>query len=97
MLSLEFGHEAVKKGVRCAATLVKVEIIVDNESYVVTGYGDDRLSLLNKHDIVIRKTRFACPRTMSVGCDRASLDLPRNMVRLLQDSTTTGLFRISIE
>ena len=89
--------EAVKKGVKSTGTLVKVEIIVDNESYVVTGYGDDRLSLLNKHDIVIRKTRFACPRTMSVGFDRASSDLPRSMVRLLRDSKKTGLFRVSIE
>jgi hypothetical protein len=89
--------EAVKKGVKSAGTLIKVEIIVENESYVVSGYGDDRLSLLNKNDIVIRKTRFACPRTMSVGCDRASSDLPRSMVRLLQDSTMTGLFRVSVE
>lgn len=89
--------EVVKKGVSRSDAAVKVEIIVGGESYSIQGFGDSRLSLLNKHDIVIRKTRFVCPRTMSVGCDKASSDIPRSMVKLLQDKETSGLLRVSVE
>jgi hypothetical protein len=34
---------------------------------------------------------------MSVRCDRASSDVPRNMVRLLQDKDAKGVFRITVE
>ena len=89
--------EVVKNGVSRSDTTVKVEIVVGGESYSIQGFGDSRLSMLSKHDLVIRKTRFVCPRTMSVGCDKASSDLPRSMVRLLQDAETCGLLRVSVE
>ena len=89
--------ERVRKGVQKSGSLVKFEVIVGNEKYSIQGRGDSRLTLLNKHDIVIRKTLFACPRTLSVGCDKASIDLPRTMVALLQDSNMTGLLRVSVE
>ncbi len=63
----------------------------------MAGRGDERLSMLNPHDIVIRKTNFACPRTVSVRCDKASSDVPRKMVKLLQDSNAKGIFRITVE
>ena len=90
-------HEAIRNGVKRPGAVVKVEIIVGNECFSIQGLGDNRLSLMNNHDIVIRKTQFACPRTLSVKCDRASIDLPRTMVRMLQDTATRGLFRVSVE
>ena len=76
---------------------VKIEIIVGNDVYAISGSGDERLTLNNLHDIVIRKTNFVCPRTLSVRCDRASSDIPRSMVERLQDPNTKGLFRITVE
>lgn len=89
--------DAVKKGLRNSESVVSMEIIVGNESFKIKGTGDSRLSLVDKHDVVIRKSRFVCPRTMSVKCDAASSDLPRSLVKLLQESTSTGLFRVSVE
>src|SRR5215216_1833734 len=68
-----------------------------DESFLILGMGDERLSMLNAHDIVIRKTTFVCPRTMSVLCDKASSDLPRKLVNMLQDQETKGIFRITLE
>ncbi|HEX9677397.1 DUF371 domain-containing protein [Nitrososphaera sp.] len=76
---------------------VKIEIIVGNDVYPITGNGDERLTLKNTHDIVIRKTNFVCPRTLSVRCDRASSDIPRKMVEELRNPVTKGLFRITVE
>ena len=87
----------IKKKVQDDSAVIRIELIVGNESYLISGRGDSKLTLVDTHDIVIRKTRFICPRTLSVGCDRASSDLPRGLVKMLQDSKTVGLLRISIE
>jgi hypothetical protein len=77
--------------------VVKIEIMAGGESFAINGMGDERLTLQNPHDIVIRKTNFVCPRTMSVKCDRASSDMPRKMVKILQDKDAKGIFRITVE
>ena len=89
--------EKIKRMLKLDDSVVRIEIIVGSESFLVTGKGDNRLTLLNQHDIVIRKSKFVCPRTMSVMCDKASSDLPRKMTRMLQDEGAKGLFRVSIE
>jgi hypothetical protein len=89
--------DAIKRRLRSDDAVLRIELLVGDESFVIHGSGDSRLSLLDRHDIVIRKTRFVCPRTLSVGCDGASSDIPRNMVRELQDDKARGIFRITVE
>ena len=89
--------ETLRKRLCSSGSVVKIEVMVGSESFVINGMGDERLTLQNPHDIVIRKTSFVCPRTMSIKCDRSSSDLPRQMVRMLQDSEAKGIFRITAE
>lgn len=89
--------EKIKHRLKLHDSVVRMEIIVENESFSFTGKGDNRLTLLNRHDIVIRKSRFVCPRTMCVMCDKASSDLPRKMIRMLQVNDAKGLLRVSVE
>jgi len=77
--------------------MVKIELMVCSESFVISGKGDERFTLKNPHDIVIRKSSFVCPRTMSIKCNRASSEVPRKMVGLLQNNHTKGIFRITVE
>jgi uncharacterized protein len=74
-----------------------IEVIVGNKSFKINGFGNKRLLLLSKHDIVIRKTNFICQRTMAVFCDKASCDIPRDMILCLQNPETKGIFRITID
>lgn len=90
-------NETLKRRLSTTGSIVRVEIMVGSESFVIKGMGDERLSLMNPHDIVIRKTNFVCPRTLSIRCDKASSDVPRNMVKLLQDDEAKGIFRITVE
>lgn len=90
-------NETLKRRLSTTGSIVRVEIMVGSESFVIKGMGDERLSLMNPHDIVIRKTNFVCPRTLSIRCDKASSDVPRNMVELLQDDEAKGIFRITVE
>src|SRR5688500_6803478 len=71
--------------------------MVGDKSLLITGRGDERLSMLNAHEIVIRRTNFVCPPTMSVLCNKASSDVPRILVKMLQDQETKGIFRITLE
>lgn len=89
--------ENVRRRLARGDSPVTIEIIVGSHSYAIKGSGDERLTLKNAHDIVIRKTNFVCPRTLSVRCDRASSDIPREMIELLKDPKTKGLFRIAVE
>lgn len=89
--------ETFKHRLKSNSSVVRIEIMVGNESFLITGRGDERLSMLNPHDIVVRRTNFVCPRTMSVLCDKASSDVPRKLVKLLQDQEAKGIFRITLE
>jgi hypothetical protein len=90
-------NESFKHRLKSNTSVVRIEIMVRDESFLILGMGDERLSMLNAYDIVIRKTSFVCPRTMSVLCDKASSDLPRKLVSMLQDQETKGIFRITVE
>lgn len=89
--------EKLRKKLVQDGSQVTMEIIVGSKSYAIKGLGDSRLTLKNPHDIVIRKTNFVCPRTLSVLCDRASSDIPREMIELLKDPKMKGLLRITVE
>jgi hypothetical protein len=89
--------ESFKHRLKSNSAIVRIEIMVGDESFLITGKGDERLSMLNSRDIVIRRTNFVCPRTMSVLCDKASSDVPRKLVKMLQDQERKGIFRITLE
>lgn len=72
-------------------------IQVGEHEFVVEGRGHPGLTLTHSEDIVIRKSDFVCPRTLAVKCDKASDLLPREMVSLLQDPKTKGIFAITVE
>ena len=76
---------------------VTFSIKVKDEYFVIEGRGHPDLILTHTEDIVIRKSDFICPRTLAVKCDKASDLLPRNMVSLLQDPKTVGIFTITID
>ncbi len=89
--------ESFKHRLKSNDSVIKIEIMVGDESFVISGRGDQRISMLNANDIVIRKSNFVCPRTVSVLCDKASSDVPRKLVEMLQDQETKGIFRITLE
>jgi uncharacterized protein len=61
--------------------------------FVVEGKGDPRLTFSHDTDLVVRKSGFISERTMMILADKSSMDVPRRMVRLLQDPTN----RVTVE
>ena len=69
---------------------------VEDIEFSLKGKGHPNLTLTHQEDIVLRKSDFTCPRTLSVKCDKASDLVPREMVTKLQNPKTKGLLIITI-
>lgn len=76
---------------------VNLEITVDRTTFRMYGFTDRRLTLSHDHDIVIRKSNYVCPRTLCVLCNKASSDIPRELVMKLQNPATLAELRIVVE
>jgi hypothetical protein len=88
--------EEVKEGLRCKDSRVTISIIVGRHLFRVNAGGDPRLRLTHPHDMVIRRSDFISDRTLAVHADAAARNIPREIVRLLRDSATTGRMEIEI-
>ncbi|TRZ79524.1 MAG: DUF371 domain-containing protein [Nitrosopumilales archaeon] len=89
--------DEMKKLLQKQESKVTFTILVGDLSFKVVGKGSEKLTMKNPHDIVIRKSNFTCPRTLSIGCDTASDSIPRQMIEALQNPETIGIFRIEIK
>jgi uncharacterized protein len=54
-------------------------------SFEVVGSGSSSLSFQHSEEMVVRKSDYASDRTLLVNADKAAVDMPRWMVRLLQN------------
>ncbi|MEM1624362.1 MAG: DUF371 domain-containing protein [Candidatus Nezhaarchaeales archaeon] len=51
---------------------------------VITGFGSERLLLTSQLSIVCRRSDYVCPRTLMIKCDKAAIDLNRELVNYLR-------------
>ena len=89
--------DELKEKLKDSDSKVRFSIKVKDHEFIIQGKGHQDLILTHKEDIVIRRSDFVCPRTLAVKCDKASDVLPRNMVKILQDPKTKGIFTIDVE
>ncbi len=88
--------EKMKNLLRASKSDVLFTITVKDLSFKVKGKGRKDLILTNPHDIVIRKSSFICPRTLATHCDKASDSIPRNIIKILQNPDSKGIFAIDV-
>ena len=89
--------EKFKKKLQNPDTTIEFTIVADEHSFSIHGKGSDKLTLKHTNDIVLRKSAFTCSRTIAIKCDKASDDVPRKMVKKLQDPKTSGKLIIEIK
>jgi len=89
--------QELKNKLKNSKTSVHFLIKVGDDEFVLQGKGHPDLTLTHNADIVLRKSDFTCPRTLSVKCDKASDLVPREMISKLQNSKTKGLFIITVD
>ena len=86
----------MKKKIQNSKTKILFSIEAKGKKFTINGYGSDKLSLKHTKDIVLRKSAFTCSRTIAINCDKASSDIPRDFVKILQDPNTKGNMVIEI-
>jgi len=87
----EIMKNKIKSGSR-----IDFYLIVGNLGFKFFGYGHSDLSLSHPTDIVIRKSSFTSERTLAIKSSAAAIDVPRNIIELLQKESRGELI-ISIE
>ena len=86
----------IKEKLKSPNSKVIFSVIVNDYTFKISGRGHRDLSISDPNDIVLRKSDFVCPRTLAVNCDKASDSFPRELVRMLQDPKTNGIFLIEV-
>ena len=89
--------EKFKKKIRNPDSAITFTIMTDEHSFSVRGKGSEKLTLKHASDIVLRKSAFTCSRTIAIKCDKASDDIPRTIVKKLQNPKTSGKLIIEIK
>ena len=89
--------EKFKRKIQKPDTKITFSIVADEYSFTVRGHGSEKLTLKHPNDIVLRKSAFTCSRTIAIMCDKASDDIPRKMVKKLQNPKTSGKLVIKIK
>jgi len=74
----------VKWAIRCNNAKVTLVLRLLDIEEVVSGRGSERLPLASPLSIVCRKSDYVCPRTLMIRCDKAALDVSREMVEHLR-------------
>ena len=89
--------EKFKKKLQNPDTTIEFTIVANEHSLSIHGKGSDKLTLKHTNDIVLRKSAFTCSRTIAIKCDKASDDIPRVMIKKLQNPKTNGKLIIEIK
>ncbi|MGA2874526.1 MAG: DUF371 domain-containing protein [Nitrososphaerales archaeon] len=85
---------ALRKHIQAGGQLA-FEIRVGEASFKFKGKGGSELELSDPHELVLRRSDFVSSRTAAISCDAAALDVPREMIKLLQDNRALGALIIS--
>ena len=89
--------EKFKKKIQNLDTTIVFTIVADEYTFSIHGKGSDKLTLKHTTDIVLRRSAFTCSRTIAIKCDKASDDIPRTMVKKLQNPKTSGKLIIEVK
>tara|TARA_Y100001949_G_scaffold142458_1_gene124797 strand:- start:138 stop:554 length:417 start_codon:yes stop_codon:yes gene_type:complete len=89
--------EKFKKIIQNPGSKITFTIEAGGKKISIHGKGSEKLTLKHTKDIVLRKSAFTCSRTIAINCDKASDDIPRDFVRILQNYQTTGKMIIEVK
>ncbi|MHC1609268.1 MAG: DUF371 domain-containing protein [Candidatus Methanofastidiosia archaeon] len=86
--------DAFKKMMR--ESKVRATFSCAGREWSVDGEGTKKLAMLHKQEMVIRKSSFECARTLMINADKASCDMPDDIVSGMQDPKNVIKITLSI-
>jgi len=88
--------EKMKEKIQNPKSKIIFTLKIGKFTFKIQGQGSEKLTLMHVSDIVLRKSAFTCSRTIAINCDKASSDIPRDLVSLLQNPKTKGKMIIEV-
>jgi len=74
-----------KDGLRKPNAKLTIQIEVDGTVEQISAQGSPKLTLTHPTDMVVRKSDFTSDRTLAIHADKASNDLPREIIEKLKN------------
>jgi hypothetical protein len=78
----------IKEAARNPETKITFTLLAGEHVFETTGRGDPELEYTDKIDMVARNSSYTCGRTLMVQCDKAAVDIPKEIVDVLKDPET---------
>ena len=85
----------IKKALSTEKGHGKLTIRVRDQNFTVEGRGSNGLTFTHPKEMVVRKSGFVSDRTLMVCANKAANDIPRRMVKLIQDPRQTITIELS--
>jgi len=70
---------------RNSRTKIIIVLEIDGLRDEITAYGDEKLRLISRNSMVIRKSTYIDDRTLAIRADKAAKDINREIVKKLRD------------
>lgn len=86
----------LKRAIARDGSRVNVRLMAGGHAFLIRARGDDRLTLTDTNDIVIRKSGYVCGRTLAVMANASAADMPRDMVKFLREKGAEGTLEIEV-
>ncbi len=86
-----------KKAARNERAKILITIEANGLRETIQAYGNPKLTLTNKTDMVIRKSNFICDRTLAIRANKAAKDFSRKLIQKLQNPNQKVLIILTIE
>lgn len=91
-LNPKFKNAARKEGAK-----ITVVIRADDVAEIVRASGSPQLSFTDPMDLVVRKSKYICGRTIAVRADKAANDLSRELIEKMRDPFQEVKITLQIE
>jgi hypothetical protein len=90
-------NKRIKKLIANDRAKVKITIYILDKVFEINAEGSSLLTMSDDKEIVVRKSNYISPRTLAINSDKVAVDIPREIVRILQKSKTKGKMLISVK
>jgi hypothetical protein len=78
--------QEIKKAARDPETRITFKIISGSHFFKTSGIGHPNLTYSNPVDMVVRKSKYTCGRTLMICSERCAKDIQKDLIKILQSN-----------